>query len=207
MLVNLECDEHARKSLLAFINDKTTNPIVKYKMFIVVFLLSILGMIILLIMHTNRTKNDISNHGFWRHLFEKPDFNELSNDIYNYRYSNTRMSNAYVFKKAVEGFDTKTLPKSEDGKAVASDGSFASADVQGAKQEKAAKKPTPCKGGDCGEYVDLQGKINVLGKMVDEVKDQKEEIKKVSDGIQAIGVQIKNLSKSLAPNGKLKIKL
>jgi len=204
MLVNLDCDENTRKSLLHFINDKTTNTIVKYKMFIVTFLFSILGISILLIMHT--TKMEISKHSFWRHLFEKPDFNDLSNDIYNYRYSNTRMSNAYVFKKAIEGFDTKTLPKSEDGKVLANDRSFSSADVDGAKKEMETKKPTPCKG-DCGEYVDLQGKINVLGKMVDEVKEQKDEIKKVSDGIQAIGVQIKNLSKSLAPNGKLNIKL
>lgn len=206
MLVNLECDENTRKNLLQFINDKTTNPIVKYKMFIVTFLLSIIGISILFIMHANTSKLEISKHSFWRHLFEKPDLNDLSNDIYNYRYSNTRMSNAYVFKKAIEGFDTKTLPKSEDGKTVANDGSFSSADIEGAKKEMAVKKPTPCKG-DCGEYVDLQGKINILGKMVDEVKDQKEEIKKVSDGIQAVGVQIKNLSKSLAPNGKLNIKL
>jgi len=206
-MVNLDNDENARKSILHFITDKTTNPIVKYKMFIVAFLLSIIGISILLIMHANTTKMEISKHSFWRHLFEKPDLNDLSSDIYNYRYSNTRMSNAYVFKKAIEGFDTKTLPKSEDGKTVANDGSFSSADIDGAKQAKATKKPTPCKGGDCGEYIDLQGKINVLGKMVDEVKDQKEEIKKVSDGIQAIGNQIKNLSKSLAPNGKLNIKL
>jgi nucleoside-diphosphate-sugar epimerase len=50
-------------------------------------------------------------------------------------------------------------------------------------------------------------KINTLAKMVDEVKTQKDKIKQVGDGIQSVGVQIKNLSKSLAPSGKFKAKL
>jgi len=202
MLVNLEGDEDARERLIHFMNDKTTNPIVKYKMFIVVFLLSVLGIFILLLMNT--TNMNISKHHFWKHLFKKPILNDRNDDIYNYRYSNNRMSNAYVFKRAIEGFDTKTLPKVENNKTDNND--FPNADIEGAKREKESKKTTPCKG-DCGEYADLQGKINILGKMVDEVKDQKQEIKQVSDGIQSIGVQIKNLSKSLAPNGKLNIKL
>jgi hypothetical protein len=119
-----------------------------------------------------------------------------------------RASSAAVFRKAIETFDTKTLPKASasDGKTTAKDGSYSSADVDGAKEEIASKKTTPCST-DCGQYVALQGKINTLGKMVDEVKAQKDKIKQVGDGIQAVGNEIKNLSKSLTPNGKFKAKL
>jgi hypothetical protein len=122
-------------------------------------------------------------------------------DIYDYTYSNSRLSSAAIFRKAIEGFNTKKLPPPEkDGDAKSS------ADVEGAKRAKERKKLTPCNT-DCGQYASLQGKINTLSKMVDEVKTQKDKIKQVDDGIQSVGVQIKNLSKSLAPNGKFKAKL
>jgi hypothetical protein len=197
------------------------HPILKYKMVIVFILLIFFGMLFIFIIHAFTSDKNITGHSFWKHLFVEPNMREYDDsntrdDIYDYRYSNMRASSAAVFRKAIETFDTKTLPKEKDsdgkktsasdGKSTAKDGSYSSADVDGAKEESASKKNTPCST-DCGQYVALQGKINTLSKMVDEVKAQKDKIKQVGDGIQAVGNEIKNLSKSLAPNGKFKAKL
>ena len=197
------------------------HPILKYKMVIVFLLLIFFGLLFIFIIHAFTSDKNITGHSFWKHLFIEPNMSEYNDsntrdDIYDYRYSNMRASSAAVFRKAIETFDTKTLPKEKekekekekdaDGKTSAKDGSYASADVDGAKEDAASKKTTPCST-DCGQYVALQGKINILGKMVDEVKAQKDKIKQVGDGIQAVGNEIKNLSKSLTPNGKFKAKL
>lgn len=189
------------------------HPILKYKMVIVFILLIFFGLLFIFIIHAFTSDKNITGHSFWKHLFVEPNMSEYDDsntrdDIYDYRYSNMRASSAAVFRKAIETFDTKTLPKEKDsdGKTTAKDGSYSSADVDGAKEESASKKNTPCST-DCGQYVALQGKINTLSKMVDEVKAQKDKIKQVGDGIQAVGNEIKNLSKSLAPNGKFKAKL
>lgn len=187
------------------------HPVLKYKMVIVFLLLVFFGLLFIFIIHSFTSDKNIRGHSFWKHLFVEPNMSEYDNsntrdDIYDYRYSNMRASSAAVFRKAIETFDTKTLPKDADGKSSGKDGSFASADVDGAKEESASKKTTPCST-DCGQYVALQGKINILSTMVDEVKAQKDKIKQVGDGIQGVGNEIKNLSKSLAPNGKFKAKL
>ena len=202
-------DEIFKKSITNFLNDTTTHPILKYKMFIILFILIFVGLIVLFIIHAFISSKPITGHSYWKHLFVTPTMDNYDfendrerDDLYDYTYSNSRLSSAAIFRKAIEGFDTKTLPppppKEGDAKS--------SADVEGAKQEKESKKTTPCST-DCGQYVSLQGKINTLAKMVDEVKAQKDKIKQVGDGIQAVGVQIKNLSKSLAPSGKFKAKL
>ena len=201
-------DEIFKTSITNFLNDTTTHPILKYKMFIILFILIFVGLIGLFIIHSFISNKPITGHSYWKHLFVTPTMDNYDfendrerDDIYDYTYSNSRLSSAAIFRKAIEGFDTKTLPPpAKEGDAKSS------ADVEGAKQEKESKKTTPCST-DCGQYASLQGKINTLAKMVDEVKTQKDKIKQVSDGIQAVGVQIKNLSKSLAPSGKFKAKL
>jgi hypothetical protein len=159
------------------------HPILKYKMVIVFVLLVFFGLLFIFIIHAFTSDKNITGHSFWKHLFVEPNMSEYNDsnthdDIYDYRYSNMRASSAAVFRKAIETFDTKTLPKASasDGKTTAKDGSYSSADVDGAKEEIASKKTTPCST-DCGQYVALQGKINTLGKMVDEVKAQKDKIK------------------------------
>ena len=204
-------DNIFRTTVTEFVNDTKTHPIVKYKAFIVVFLLVLSGALILGLLHTDR----IFKHSSWKHLFipvseirdkyaVRTDDDEY-NRLFNYSYSDrdrglgrsNNMSGASVFRKAIEGFDGKVTDKK---------GAFVSADTKGAKKAAATKKKTPCTT-DCGQYLKIKGQINKLSKMVDAVKDQKDLIKQTSDGIQAIGEQIKDLNKSLSPGGQVEIQL
>jgi hypothetical protein len=168
-------------------------------MFILLFMLVFVGSFILFMIHSAVSDKPITEHIYWRHLFETPSMNDDNYGVVNDRDYSSKLSSAVIFRKAIEGFDAKdkTDDKPKD------DGVKSSADVEGAKKDKETKKPTPCST-DCGQYIALQAKINTLGKMVDEVKEQKDKIKQVADGIQSVGVKIQNLSKSLAPSGKFK---
>ena len=189
-----------------FLNDTKTHPILKYKMFILLFMLVFVGSFILFMIHSVVSDKPITGHIYWRHLFETPNMNDDNYGVVNdsSRDYSSRISSAVIFRKAIEGFDAKNKPddKSKDN-GLKDNGAKSSADVEGAKKDKETKKPTPCST-DCGQYIALQAKINTLGKMVDEVKEQKDKIKQVADSIQSVGVKIENLSKSLAPGGKFK---
>jgi polyhydroxyalkanoate synthesis regulator phasin len=104
------------------------------------------------------------------------------------------MSDAAIFREAVEGMTTK------DGKASTESGKFVSADTDAAEK----KKKTPC-ATECGQYIELKGKINDLSKYVNAVKDQKADIKQTADKIQELGKQIQDLNKSLSPGGQLNV--
>ena len=162
-----------RSNVLQFVNDTETHPIVKYKAFIIAFLLTVLGLMILLLFNGER----IFNHSFWRHLFIPVSDTSIPT------------TDAAIFREAVEGMATNQ-------------GEVVSADT--AAVEKVKK--TPC-GTDCGQYIDLKGKINDLSKYVDAVKDQKDNIKQTADKLTELGKQIEDLNKSLSPGGQLDIKI
>jgi len=216
-----------RTTVSEFVNDTKTHPVVKYKAFIAVFLLVISGVFILGLLHSDK----IFKHSSWRHLFipvsdirdkyaaatDDDDYNRLFN--YSYGGRDNTMSSAAVFRKAIEGFDVNKKsssssssssssagPKDQDGKVTNKNGGFASADVKGAETVSASKKKTPCDT-DCGQYVELKGQINLLSKMVDAVKDQKDSIKQNAAQIHAVGKQIEDLNKSLSPGGQVNIQL
>ena len=170
-----------RSNVLQFVNDTETHPIVKYKAFIVAGLLIVTGLMILLLFNGER----IFSHAFWKHLFLP-----LSDN-------NTNMSDAAIFREAVEGMTTTTT---KDGKTTTTDGTFVGADTEAAEK----KKKTPC-ATECGQYIELKGKINNLSKYVDAVKDQKDEIKQTENKLQALGKQIQDLNTSLSPGGQLNI--
>ena len=171
-----------RSNVLQFVNDTETHPIVKYKAFIVAGLLIVTGLMILLLFNGER----IFSHAFWKHLFLP-----LSDN-------NTNMSDAAIFREAVEGMTTTTTTK--DGKTTTTDGTFVGADTEAAEK----KKKTPC-ATECGQYIELKGKINNLSKYVDAVKDQKDEIKQTETKLQTLGKQIQDLNTSLSPGGQLNI--
>ena len=171
-----------RSNVLQFVNDTDTHPIVKYKAFIVAGLLVVSGLLILLLFNGER----IFAHAFWKHLFAP-----LSDN------NTIQMSDAAIFREAVEGMTTTTT---KDGKTTTKDGKFVGADPEAAEK----KKKTPC-ATDCGQYIELKGKINDLAKYVDAVKDQKDEIKQTENKLQALGKQIQDLNKSLSPGGQLNI--
>lgn len=190
-----------RSNVSQFINDKETHPIVKYKGFIIAFLLAISGLVLLLLFNHDK----LLGHKFWRHLFipvsELRD-KYISSDTrtrndddilfgYDYKYRN---SEAAIFREAIEGMTTK------DGKATTKSGEFISADTESAEK----KKKTPC-ATDCSQYVELKGKINDLSKYVNAVKDQTDEINQTSKKIQELGKQIEDLNKSLSPGGQVNI--
>jgi hypothetical protein len=207
-----------------FLNEKQNIPILKYKMFFVFVMFVFIGLIIVFILHSFMTNKPISGHNFVKHIFEKPDMNKLDiyddsdsdNDIYDYTYSENRLSSAAVFRKALEGFRSKNESKKGSGSGGSGSGGSGSgggysgnkptANVSGAKRMKEQNKSTPCDT-DCGEYIKLQGQINTLEKMVKEVKQQKDKIEEITKGISALGKQIEDLNKSLAPNGKFEPKL
>lgn len=166
-----------RSNVLQFVNDTDTHPIVKYKAFIVAGLLILSGLLILLLANGER----IFAHSFWRHLFAP-----LSD--------NNTMSDAAIFREAVEGMTTK------DGKTTTTDGKFVGADTDAPEKIK----KTPC-ATECGQYIELKGKINDLAKYVDAVKDQKDEIKQTAAKLQELGKQIQDLNTSLSPGGQLNI--
>ena len=179
-----------RSNVIQFINDTETHPIIKYKAFIVAGLLIVSGLLILLLFNGER----IFGHSCWRHLFLP-----LSDNT-------NQMSDAAIFREAVEGMSTKTTKTTttttttKDGKTTTTDGKFIGADTEAAEK----KKKTPC-GTDCGQYIELKGKINDLSKYVDAVKEQKEEIKQTEDKLQELGKQIQDLNTSLSPGGQLNI--
>ena len=179
-----------RSSVLQFVNDTETHPVVKYKAFIATGLLIVSGLLILLFANGER----IFAHSYWRHLFIP-----LSDvrDKHGNKYSN--MSDAAIFREAVEGMTTTTTT-TKDGKASTESGKFVSADTDAADK----KKKTPC-ATECGQYIELKGKINDLSKYVNAVKDQKDDIKQTTDKIQELGKQIQDLNKSLSPGGQLNI--
>lgn len=194
-----------RSNVKQFVNDNNTHPILKYQAFIVAGLLIISGLLILLLFNGER----IFAHSYWKHLFipssELKDKYRLSRDgdtdIFGYDYDVrdvNKMSDAAIFRQAVEGMATAT--KTKDGKAVTKDGGFVSADTEAAEK----KKKTPC-ATDCGKYIDLKGKINDLSKYVNAVKEQKEQIKQTDSKLQALGKQIEDLNTSLSPGGQLNI--
>ncbi len=195
-----------RSNVKQFINDNDTHPILKYQAFIIAGLLVVSGLLILLLFNGER----IFAHSYWKHLFipssELKDKYRLSRDgdtdIFGYDYDNrdiNKMSDAAIFRQAVEGMATKTTT-TKDGKAVTKDGAFLSADTEAAEK----KKKTPC-ATDCGKYIDLKGKINDLSKYVNAVKEQKEQIKQTDSKLQALGKQIEDLNTSLSPGGQLNI--
>lgn len=173
-----------RSNVIQFINDTETHPIIKYKAFIVAGLLIVSGLLILLLFNGER----IFGHSCWRHIFLP-----ISDDT-------NEMSDAAIFREAVEGMSTKTTTTTKDGKTTTTDGKFIGADTEAAEK----KKKTPC-GTDCGQYIELKGKINDLSKYVDAVKEQKEEIKQTEDKLQELGKQIQDLNTSLSPGGQLNI--
>jgi hypothetical protein len=175
-----------RSNVLQFINDTETHPIVKYKAFIVAGLLIVTGLMILLLFNGER----IFAHAFWKHLFLPLSDNNTNN-----------MSDAAIFREAVEGMTTTTTTtKTKDGKTTTTDGKFVGADTEAAEK----KKKTPC-ATECGQYIELKGKINDLSKYVDAVKDQKDEIKQTETKLQELGKQIQDLNTSLSPGGQLNI--
>ena len=174
-----------RSNVLQFVNDTETHPIVKYKAFIVAGLLVVSGLLILLLFNGER----IFSHAFWKHLFLPLSVN------------NTNMSDAAIFREAVEGMTTTTsTTTTKDGKTTTKNGKFVGADTEAAEK----KKKTPC-ATECGQYIELKGKINNLSKYVDAVKDQKDEIKQTENKLQALGKQIQDLNTSLSPGGQLNI--
>lgn len=197
-----------KDDITTFLNENQNSPILKYKMFFIFFIFVFIGLIILFILHSFIANKPISSHNFVKHIFEKPDMNKLNkyddsdsdNDIYDYKYSENRLSSAAVFRKALEGFRSKNDSKKGGG------GDKPTANVSGAKKMKEKNKNTPCDT-DCGEYIKLQGQINTLEKMVKEVKQQSDKIAEITKGISALGKQIEDLNKSLAPNGKFEPKL
>lgn len=187
-----------RSNVSQFVNDTETHPILKYKAFIVAFLLIISGLFILLLFNYDK----ILDHSFWKHLFvpisdlrdKYTTSTSRGDDIfgYDYKYNET---DASIFRKAVEGMTT-----TKDGKVTTKSGEFVSADTESAEK----KKNTPC-ATDCSDYVVLKGKINDLSKYVNAVKDQTDEIKQTSQKIQELGKKIEDLNKSLSPGGQVKI--
>lgn len=193
-----------RSNVSQFVNDTTTHPIVKYKAFIFAFLLIVSGLFILLFF--NRDK--IFSHTFWKHLFipvtdlrDKYGEDADTDNIFGYDYT-YRNTDAAIFREAIEGMTTGATgaTTTKDGKAMTKDGKFVSADTDSAEK----KKKTPCDT-DCGEYVNLKGKINDLSKYVNAVKEQKDGIKQTSVKLQELGKQIEDLNKSLSPGGQVKI--
>lgn len=198
-----------RSTVSQFVNDTDTHPIIKYQAFIVAGLLIVSGLLILLLFNGER----IFSHSYWKHLFiplsDLKDKYSVSRDAdadadvfgYDYDYRNiNKMSDAAIFRQAVEGMTSSSTTTTKDGKATTKSGEFVSADTESAEK----KKKTPC-ATDCGQYVELKGKINDLSKYVDAVKDQKDEIKQTASKLQALGKQIEDLNKSLSPGGQVNI--
>lgn len=181
-------DSIFRSNVLQFVNDTETHPILKYQGFIVALLLIVSGLLILLLFNGER----IFRHSFWKHLFIpiSPKDN-----------ANKEMSDAAIFREAIEGMSSSSNSSDEkDGKATNKSGQYTSSDKDG--REKSKK--SAC-GTDCGQYIELKGKINDLSKFVDAVKDQKTAIKETETKMTELGKKIQDLNKSLSPGGQLDI--
>ena len=172
-----------RSNVSQFVNDTTTHPIIKYQAFIIAAIMIVAGLLILLLFNGER----IFGHSFWKHLFVPVSPNRRAE----------YMSEAEIFRKAIEGMETAS---SKGGKTMNKSGTFDSAN----KDEKETVKKLPC-GTDCGQYIEIKGKINELTKYVNAMKEQKESIQQTEDKLQELGKQIEDLNKSLSPGGQLDI--
>jgi hypothetical protein len=176
-------DSLFRSTVLQFVNDTDTHPIVKYQAFIVAFILIVSGLLILLLLNGER----IFGHSFWNHLFIpiSPEDDET-------------MTDAAIFRKAIEGMSSSD----------SSDTSNESQENQtGADSQAAQKSKKSACGTDCGKYIDLKRKINDLAKYVDAVNEQRENIKQTDEKIKELGKKIEDLNKSLSPGGQLKVQI
>lgn len=186
-------DNIFRSNVIQFVNDKKTHPIVKYKGFIVAFILVITGLFILLLFNHDR----ILGHPLLKNLFvpvsELKWPKKYSDSIefdYDYRLRDTDSS---IFREAIEGIQlNKNTINTNNSNTIVT--------------EPFDSTKTPCKT-DCASYVELKGKINNLSKYVEEVKEQTEQVKDTSKKIQELGKQIEDLNKSLSPQGQLNIKV
>jgi hypothetical protein len=188
--IHADGEEHPDESLFRsnvrqFVNDTATHPIIKYQAFIIAAIMIVAGLFILLLFNGER----IFGHSFWKHLFVPVSSNRR--DEY--------MSEAEIFRKAIEGM---TASSSKGGKTMNKSGTFDSAN----KDEKETAKKLPC-GTDCGQYIEIKGKINELTKYVNAMKEQNESIKQTEDKLQELGKQIEDLNKSLSPGGQLNIEI
>lgn len=188
--IHADGEEHPDESLFRsnvrqFVNDTATHPIIKYQAFIIAAIMIVAGLFILLLFNGER----IFGHSFWKHLFVPVSSNRR--DEY--------MSEAEIFRKAIEGMTTSP---SKGGKTMNKSGMFDSAN----NDEKETAKKLPC-GTDCGQYIEIKGKINELTKYVNAMKEQNESIKQTEDKLQELGKQIEDLNNSLSPGGQLNIEI
>jgi hypothetical protein len=178
-------DSLFRSTVLQFVNDTDTHPIVKYQAFIVAFILIVSGLLILLLLNGER----IFGHSYWNHLF-----------IPISPKNDENMSDAEIFRKAIEGMTSSSSNSSDTSNE--SQENQTGADSQGAQKSK----KSAC-GTDCGKYIDLKRKINDLAKYVDAVNEQRENIKQTDEKIKELGKKIEDLNKSLSPGGQLKVQI
>lgn len=178
-------DSLFRSTVVQFVNDTDTHPIVKYQAFIVAFILIVSGLLILLLFNGER----IFGHSYWKHLFIPA---SPKND--------ENMSDAEIFRKAIEGMTSSETTK--DGNATNESGEYTSADSQAAQKSK----KSAC-GTDCGKYIDLKRKIDDLAKYVDAVNDQNAQIKQTDEKIKELGKKIEDVNKSLSPGGQLNVQI
>lgn len=181
-----------RSNVVQFVNDDYTHPIMKYQAFIIAFILIVSGLLILLLLNGEK----IFGHSYWKHLFipVKPKKNIEDPDY---------MSDAAIFRKAIEGMTSKKSDSDEgtkDGKATNKSGQYTSSDKDGYEKSKKSACNT-----DCGQYVELKGKINDLAKYVDAVKEQTEAVKATDAKLTELGKKIEDVNKSLSPGGQLDI--
>ena len=183
-----------RSNVIQFIHDRDTHPILKYQAFIIAFILIVSGLLILLLFNGER----IFGHSNWKHLF-LPVIPKINHD----NKENEYISDAAIFRKAIEGMTSNQSDSDEgtkDGKATNKSGQYTSSDKDG--YEKSQK--SAC-GTDCGQYVELKGKINDLAKYVDAVKEQTEAVKETEAKLTELGKKIEDLNKTLSPGGQLNI--
>lgn len=204
-----------RSNVLQFVNDNETHPIVKYKGFILAFLLVIAGLIILLLFNHDK----LLGHSCWKHLFlplselkykygslnkrggsrgnkkgGDDDDDDDDDVLFGYDY-NYRNSESAIFREAIEGMTTRKQQNVTKK----------SKKFEGADTESAEKiKKTPC-GTDCTQYIELRGKIKNLSKYVNAVNEQTDNINQTSKKLEELGKQIEDLNKSLSPGGQLSI--
>ena len=193
--IHADADEVFRSNVTQFVNDTSTHPVIKYQAFIVVFILVISGLFILLLFNGER----IFGHSYWRHWF-LPLAISGDDDDDDDVFGSREISDSAVFRKAIEGMTTTTTTTTNSGKVTTKDGKNVSADTDGPERIK----KTPC-GTDCGQYLELKGKINELSKYVNAVKDQTEQIKETERKLQALGKQVQDLNQSLSPSGQVNI--
>ncbi len=189
-------DSIFRSNVVQFVNDTESHPIIKYQAFIVAAVLIVSGLLILLLFNGER----IFGHSYWKHLFS-PISSKKKNDDIEY------MSDAAIFRKAVEGMssnedkeDKEDESNSSDGNAKNKSGQYTSSDKDGYEKSK----KSAC-GTDCGQYIELKGKINDLSKYVEAVKEQTEAVKETETKLTELGKKVEDLNKTLSPGGQVNI--